>query len=87
MWFKILMAIMIVFLCGLSCGVVILKSSNIAMGAVADICAGENIFIVEEKKSITTIAPEIICDVYERELTFEENILNCIRPEAVLFNI
>jgi len=87
MWFKILTAMMIVFLCGFSCGVVILKSSNIAMASVAEVCTNEETFIIEEKKSITTIAPEIICDVYDRELTFEENILNCIRPEAVLFNI
>ena len=46
----------------------------------------EELFIIEQK-SVITVAPKDVCAVYDKELTFEQNILNCSRREPILFNI
>jgi hypothetical protein len=88
MWFKIFIASLVVFLSGFSCGTAIIQHSSVAAAAEvkSNNCDDKEIIFIEEK-SITTIAPEVVCDSYDEKLTFEQNILNCIATEAVLFNI
>ncbi len=88
MWFKILMVSVVVFLSGFSCGTAIMQHSSVASAAEAqsNSCIDRKIIFIEEK-SITTLAPEAVCDSYDKKLTFEQNILNCVATEPVLFDI
>ena len=90
MWFKILIVSVVVFLSGFSCGTAIMQHSSVASAAEAqsNSCIDRKIIFIEEK-SITTLAPEAVCDSYDKKLTFEQNILNTIgeTPSIKLQNI
>tara|TARA_R110002124_G_scaffold277353_1_gene448728 strand:+ start:1269 stop:1508 length:240 start_codon:yes stop_codon:yes gene_type:complete len=74
------------FLCGLSCGTILVQNLNHDEESYSAGCINEESFIIE-KESVITIAPGDICSIYNKELTFEENILNCSSRRPILFNI
>tara|TARA_R110002110_G_scaffold74857_2_gene197984 strand:+ start:635 stop:874 length:240 start_codon:yes stop_codon:yes gene_type:complete len=74
------------FLCGLSCGSILVQSIDHKEEGYSAGCINEELFIIE-KESIITIAPGDVCNIYNKELTFEENILNCSSRRPILLNI
>lgn len=86
MWFKILIITTAAFLCGFSCGAVLIQPTIHSNIEHSENHVDEELFIIEQK-SVITVAPKDVCAVYDKELTFEENILNCSRREPILFNI